>query len=72
MSENGTYTGIVKWFDAAKGYGFVKVDGQDKDVFVHYSAITGAGYRTLNEGERVSFNIVTGQKGPQAQDVRKI
>lgn len=65
-------TGVVKWFNATKGFGFVKVDGQDQDVFVHYSAIAGAGYRSLEEGDRVEFNIVQAEKGPQAQNVRKI
>ncbi len=70
MSE--TFTGVVKWFNATKGFGFVKVDGQENDVFVHYSAIQGSGYRSLDEGDRVEFTIVQGQKGPQAQEVRKI
>lgn len=70
--SNQTSTGVVKWFNATKGFGFVTVDGQDQDVFVHYSAIAGAGYRSLDEGDKVEFTIVQGQKGPQAQDVRKI
>ena len=62
--ENGT----VKWFDNAKGYGFIqRPDGED--VFVHYRAIRGEGYRTLQEGQPVQFNIVKGQKGLQAEDV---
>jgi cold shock protein len=65
-------TGVVKWFNATKGFGFVTVDGQEKDVFIHYSAIVGGGYRSLEEGDRVEFTIVQGQKGPQAQEVRKI
>jgi CspA family cold shock protein len=61
-------TGTVKWFNAAKGYGFItKEDGED--VFVHYSTIRGVGYRTLEEGQKVEFLIVEGDKGPQAQDV---
>jgi cold shock protein len=61
--------GTVKWFNAEKGYGFIAVDG-GADVFVHYSAIQMAGYRTLDEGQRVEFEISQGQKGPQADMVR--
>ncbi|HEB66042.1 MAG TPA: cold-shock protein [Chloroflexi bacterium] len=63
-------TGTVKWFNATKGYGFIERD-QGGDVFVHYSAIQGDGYRSLDEGERVSFTVVEGQKGLQAQDVSR-
>ncbi len=63
-------TGTVKWFNATKGYGFIERD-QGGDVFVHYSAIEGDGYRSLDEGERVSFIVVEGQKGLQAQDVSR-
>lgn len=63
-------TGTVKWFNAAKGYGFIARDG-GKDVFVHYSAIQMEGYRTLNEGDKVEFTIVDGAKGPQAENVTK-
>lgn len=60
--------GIVKWFDSSKGYGFITTqDG--KDVFVHYSAIPGEGYRTLNQGEKVQFEMVISHKGPQARNV---
>jgi CspA family cold shock protein len=59
----------VKWFNAEKGYGFIAVDG-GPDVFVHYSAIQKEGYRTLDEGERVEFEVTQGQKGPQADQVR--
>ncbi|MEJ2421024.1 MAG: cold-shock protein [Acidobacteriota bacterium] len=62
--------GTVKWFDAKKGYGFITVDG-GQDVFVHYSAIDGVGFRSLNEGDRVSFEIRQGAKGPQADQDRK-
>ena len=63
--------GTVKWFNNAKGYGFIgQNDGAD--VFVHYSAIAGEGYRSLQEGDPVEFEIVQGQKGPQAADVTKI
>ena len=61
-------TGIVKWFNASKGYGFIERDSGG-DVFVHYSAIFGEGYRSLEEGQRVEFTVVDGEKGPQAQDV---
>ena len=64
-------TGQVKWFNNAKGYGFIGHDGGN-DVFVHYSAITGDGYRTLQEGEAVEFEIVQGPKGPQAANVIKL
>lgn len=64
MKEQGT----VKWFNAEKGYGFIQRDSGD-DVFVHYSAIQGDGYRSLDEGSRVSFNVETGQKGLQATEV---
>lgn len=60
--------GKVKWFDAQKGYGFIEVEGS-KDVFVHYSSVEGAGYRSLNEGQSVSFDLVHGAKGPQAEKV---
>lgn len=69
--DNLRVTGQVKWFNNAKGYGFIGRDG-GSDVFVHYSAITGDGYRTLQEGETVEFEIVDGQKGPQAANVIKI
>ncbi|MGX9227557.1 cold shock domain-containing protein [Streptomyces albus] len=65
--RNGS--GHVKWFNAEKGYGFIAVDG-GADVFVHYSAIQMDGYRTLDEGQRVEFEISQGQKGPQADMVR--
>jgi CspA family cold shock protein len=61
--------GTVKWFNADKGYGFVEVDG-GKDVFVHYSAIHGDGYRSLDQGQRVEFDITQSDRGPQAESVR--
>ena len=60
--------GLVKWFNADKGYGFIAVDG-GQDVFVHFSAIAGDGYRSLEEGQKVEFDITQGQKGPQAENV---
>jgi cold shock protein len=63
-------TGKVKWFNNAKGYGFIGRDG-GADVFVHYSAIVAEGYKTLQEGDSVEFEIVQGQKGPQAANVSK-
>jgi len=62
--------GIVKWFNAEKGFGFISVEGGD-DVFVHFSAIQGNGYRTLEEGQRVTFDVVEGPKGPQAANVNR-
>jgi CspA family cold shock protein len=63
--------GTVKWFNADKGYGFIAVDG-GKDVFVHYSAILMDGYKALEQGQRVEFDITQGQKGPQAEAVRAV
>ncbi len=64
-------TGTVKWFNATKGYGFITRD-TGGDVFVHYSAINSKGYRSLEEGQRVQFEIVEGKKGLQAQDVNVV
>jgi len=64
-------SGKVKWFNNAKGYGFIEQEG-GKDVFVHYSAIEGSGYRSLEEGQPVEFEISQGPKGPQASNVRII
>ena len=63
--------GTVKWFNESKGYGFITAD-EVKDVFVHFSAIQGEGFMTLNEGQKVSFDVVTGEKGPQAANVVKL
>ena len=64
-------TGKVKWFNNSKGYGFIGEEG-GADVFVHYSAIQGEGYKTLQEGDTVEFEVVQGQKGPQAENVSKV
>ncbi|MCR4431674.1 MAG: cold shock protein [Tepidanaerobacteraceae bacterium] len=63
--------GKVKWFNQEKGYGFIEVEG-DKDIFVHYTAIQQEGFKTLKEGEKVEFDVVEGQKGPQAANVVKV
>ncbi|HKC28335.1 MAG TPA: cold-shock protein [Jatrophihabitans sp.] len=64
--------GTVKWFNGEKGFGFIAPDDGTKDVFVHYSAITSGGYKSLEDNQRVEFDIVPGDKGPQAQNVRGI
>jgi CspA family cold shock protein len=64
-------TGKVKWFNESKGYGFIEPDGGGRDVFVHYSAIQGEGYKTLSEGQPVEFEVTQGDKGPQAANVTK-
>jgi len=64
--------GIVKWFSPEKGYGFITPEDGGKDVFVHYSAIVGSGYRNLQEGQKVEYEVTQGQKGPQAANVRVI
>ena len=65
-------TGTCKWFNSEKGYGFISPDGNGPDIFVHFSAVQGDGYRSLEEGQRVEFEVTAGQKGPQAADVRVI
>ena len=62
-------TGTVKWFNESKGYGFIAQDAGGSDVFVHFSAIQGSGFRTLAEGQKVTFEIQQGPKGPQAANV---
>ncbi len=62
--------GTVKWFNAEKGFGFIEVEGED-DVFVHFSAIQGDGFKTLDEGQKVEFEVVEGNRGPQAANVSK-
>ena len=62
--------GIVKWFNADKGFGFITPDEEGKDLFVHHSSIVGEGYKTLNEGDKVSFDPAEGPKGPHAVNVK--
>jgi CspA family cold shock protein len=64
--------GTVKWFNAEKGFGFIAQDGGGDDVFVHYSAIQTQGYKSLDEGQKVEFDVTQGPKGPQAENVRAV
>ena len=64
--------GTVKWFNAEKGFGFIEHDGGGADVFVHFSAIQSSGYRSLEDNQRVEFEVTAGQKGPQAENVRPL
>ena len=63
--------GTVKWFNRTKGFGFIEREGAD-DVFVHYSAIEGDGFKVLNDGDQVEFEVIEGEKGPQAKNVKKL
>ncbi len=65
-------TGTVKWFNSEKGFGFIAPDEGGADVFAHYSAITGSGYRSLEENQKVEFDVTQGAKGPQAANIRAI
>jgi cold shock protein len=71
ISSMARITGTVKWFNDAKGFGFISREG-GPDVFVHFSAIGGSGFKSLAEGDKVEFEVVQGQKGPQAADVTKV
>ena len=66
-----TTTGTVKWFNEAKGFGFIQQES-GPDVFAHFSAISGSGFKTLAEGQRVSFSVTQGQKGPQAENIQAV
>jgi CspA family cold shock protein len=72
QKENGMATGTVKWFNGEKGFGFISVDGGGDDVFAHFSAIAASGYRSLDENQRVEFDIAQGAKGPQAENIRPL
>lgn len=65
-------TGIVKWFNEGKGFGFITPTDGSKDLFAHYSEIVGSGFKTLIEGQQVSFNVTQGSKGPQATSIQQI
>ena len=65
-------TGVVKWFNDAKGYGFITPDDGSKDCFVHFSAIQASGFKKLEEGQKVEFEVVDGPKGPNAENVRPL
>lgn len=67
-----TQTGIVKWFNEAKGFGFIKPDSGGADLFAHFSQIESQGFKTLAENQRVQFEVVQGQKGPQANHIRAV
>jgi CspA family cold shock protein len=65
-------TGTVKWFNDSKGFGFITPDGGGKDLFAHFSAIQGSGFKTLKENQKVSFEVAQGPKGPQAQNIKPV
>ncbi|MFI5972178.1 cold-shock protein [Streptomyces sp. NPDC051452] len=65
-------TGSVKWFNAEKGFGFIQQDGGGPDVFVHFSAIQGTGFKELYEGDKVEYDVTQGPKGPQAENVNRV
>lgn len=67
---NGRLTGTIKWFSNVKGWGFIEPDTPGADIFIHYTAIDGEGYKTLHEGDKVTYDLVDKGRGPQAQNVR--
>jgi cold shock protein len=69
VKEKCMATGTVKWFNSEKGFGFIEQDGGGADVFAHYSNIATSGFRELQEGQKVSFDVTQGQKGPQAENI---
>ncbi len=71
-SSNNSETGIVKWFNDSKGFGFITPEQGGKDLFAHFKEIRGEGFKSLSEGQRVQFEITQGQKGPQASNIRVI
>jgi CspA family cold shock protein len=72
MATPAVKSGVVKFFNSEKGYGFIAPDDGGKDVFVHFSAIQGNGYRTLDQGQKVEFEVTAGRKGDEAQNVRSV
>jgi CspA family cold shock protein len=72
LKEMEKETGVVKWFNERKGFGFIVRDSGEGDIFVHHSAIIGEGFKTLNEGDRVEYLVTQGQKGPAAGEVKKL
>ena len=64
--------GTVKWFDNRKGYGFIQTDGREEDIFVHYSVVEMSGFKTLEEGEKVAFELIESEKGLRAQNVHRL
>jgi CspA family cold shock protein len=72
VKENSMATGTVKWFNSEKGFGFIAPDDGSADVFAHYSAIASSGYRSLDENQKVQFDVTQGPKGPQAENIQPL